>query len=70
MIMIKLKQVVVIKKTMKQVIIIMIIMIIMIKETYKLKDKVKGKIIIIITNDNKEIMIKIILVKVIMNSIE
>ena len=43
-------------------------MIIMIKETYKLKDKVKGKIII--TNDNKEIMIKIILVKIIMNSIE
>lgn len=42
----------------------------MIKETYKLKDKVKGKIIIIITNDNKEIMIKIMLVKVIMNSIE
>lgn len=53
--------------------IVMIIMIIMIKETYKLKDKVKGKVkgkIIIITNDNKEIMIKIMLVKVIMNSIE
>ena len=51
--------------------IVMIIMIIMIKETYKLKDKVKGKIIIIIiTNDNKEIMIKIMLVKIIMNSVE
>lgn len=60
------KQVVVIKKTMKQVIIVMIIMI---KETYKLKDKVKGKVIII-TNDNKEIMINIMLVKIIMNSIE
>lgn len=73
LIMIKVNQVVVIKKTMKQVMIVMIIiiiMIIMIKETYKLKDKVKGKIIIIITNDNKEIMIKIMLVKIIMNSIE
>lgn len=41
MIMIKVKQVVIIKKTMKQVMVVKIIMIIMIKETYKLKDKVK-----------------------------
>ena len=56
MIMIKLKQVVIIKKTMKQVMVVMIVMIVMIKETYKLKDKVKDKVkgkIIIITNDNK-----------------
>lgn len=38
MIMIKVKQVVVIKKTMKQV------MVVMIKEKYKVKGKIKGKI--------------------------
>ena len=47
-IMIKMKQIVVIKKTIKQVMVVMIVMIIMIKDNYK----VKGKIII--TNDNKE----------------
>lgn len=48
MIMIKVKQVVVIKKTMKQV------RVVMIKKKYKVKSKVKGKVNDYITNDNKE----------------
>lgn len=56
MITIKVKQVVVIKKTMKQVMIVMI--------------KVKGKVNNNITNDNKENNDKDYVSKLIMNSIE